>query len=746
LAERTTNYLLGYGERLTEQIVAARHGGKKAHPYSFSEARQRLAPRIKQVSTLLDTLPRAACPRDEAVAAVTLHPTYLAKSYFPSDLLGAVGLTVVGSKPRSVRPEKLASKKDPKKKRELSPTTELFVAAERRRFREWAADLPRWDESHLGATDLFKIEDFRFPSVEERIKRIQSEEPTPLLEIVLHVPPGQDWVLEGFERYLRSLDIRLDLRKRIYVEGLCFLPLRVRRELIRDVANFSFLRVAREMPRLRQFPSLTNLARAEARSQVALPGQPPLDPTVRVAVFDGGIPANYPLDKWVASHITDNLGDPADEFERHGLAVTSALLFGSLDHERPPQPPFAFVDHYRVLDRKSLENPQEDYFDVLERITAVLESRRYQYVNLSIGPDLPIEDDDVHVWTAKLDQLFSDGETLATSAVGNTGDADRVSGNARIQAPSDGVNLLGVGAADSPNGDWERSPYSSIGPGRSPGVVKPDVMAFGGSTQNPFRVLGRDRAGAVVGTSGTSFSSPNALRLALGVRAHLGPALGPLALRALLIHHSDRGYHDKQEVGWGRIPDNIEDLIVCESGTVHVVYQGLLEPAKYLRAQIPMRQGPLHGKIELRATFCYATETDPKDPINYTRSGLEIIFRPHSLQRSRTSQLHADSKSFFQASERGLLESELRADAFKWETTLKKAKVFRPSSLNGPVFDIHYNARLGGAPAPSAYQIRYALVLTVRAKAMPNIYDRIVTKYRTQLQPLRPVIAIPIRT
>lgn len=78
-----TNYLLGYGERLTEQILASKGGGEKTHPYTFSEARARLTPRVTEVSLSLDALPPAACPRDEAVAAITLHPTYLAKSYFP---------------------------------------------------------------------------------------------------------------------------------------------------------------------------------------------------------------------------------------------------------------------------------------------------------------------------------------------------------------------------------------------------------------------------------------------------------------------------------------------------------------------------------------------------------------------------------------------------------------------------------------------------------------------------------------
>ena len=42
-------------------------------------------------------------PREEAVAAITLHPTHLAKNYCPSELFNAVGLDVVGSEPKKGR-------------------------------------------------------------------------------------------------------------------------------------------------------------------------------------------------------------------------------------------------------------------------------------------------------------------------------------------------------------------------------------------------------------------------------------------------------------------------------------------------------------------------------------------------------------------------------------------------------------------------------------------------------------------
>jgi hypothetical protein len=164
------------------------------------------------------------------------------------------------------------------------------------------------------------------------------------------------------------------------------------------------------------------------------------------------------------------------------------------------------VDHFRVLDQQSEGDPFELY-DALARIRDVLQTRKYSFVNLSIGPALPIEDHEVHAWTAVLDSLLCDGETLTTVAVGNDGEKDHESGNARVQVPSDSVNFLAVGAANSRGKYWTRAAYSCIGPGRSPGLIKPEVLGFGGSEKEPFFVLDPTLTIATP-DAGTSYALP----------------------------------------------------------------------------------------------------------------------------------------------------------------------------------------------------------------------------------------------
>lgn len=746
---KVTNYLLGFGERLTERVDAVKRPLTKADPYQFTEARERLAPLISRAVQKIERLPREACPNDECVAALTLHPAYIAKSFFPVGLLGAIGLEPVGSKPRQIVPEKGGKKPTASQRKHgveaiPSATAELFVAGSRRAFRRWAAGVSQWTPMKDGASELVRIEDVRFVEPAEKIKPMRSDANRPLLEVVLH--RSDPHILEGFRSYMRTLHVDVDLDQRIEVRGLCFLPVRVPKNRLEDMAKFSFLRVAREMPKLRELrPS--SLARSAKKFAINIPYTEPLNKDIRVTVFDGGVPDGILPPGLVSRKKAPGIGPAVSESQVHGLGVTSALLFGPLEQGESPPQPYAAVEHYRVIDADTKHDPQGHYFDILNRIMGVLRQKPVDFVNLSLGPDLPMEDDEVHVWTAALDEHFAHGKSLVSVAVGNTGEDDWESGNARIQAPADGVNVLAVGACDSMIEQWQRAPYSSIGPGRSPGIVKPEVVVFGGCDSKEFHVLDASNPGYVRGMQGTSFSSPLALRAAIGVRAYLGSVMSSLALKALLIDHGDTGGLDQREVGWGRIPHDIENLVVCPDGKVTVLYQGELEAGRYLRAKIPVPSSGLQGMVKITATFCYATQTDPQDPLNYTRAGLEVAFRPHQGKFRKSDSgpsRNPTTKSFF-TSGGYQTEEALRRDAHKWEPCMKASVQVRASSLEDPVFDIHYNARRGGMNNLLARPIPYALIVTVENDS-PDLYNKIAQRYRTMLEPLRPVIQIPLRS
>ena len=736
-----SNFLLGYGEVLTQNVERPRSGAEKVPVYTPAQAEQRLRPQLKRTVADMDGLEAMACPGDHAVAVITLHPQFVAKSYFPGSLLAEVGLRAVGSRPARVRPERWSRQGAPVE----MPTSNLFVAGKRRAFRDWSDRVNRWSPDSKASKELCSLEIVRAKGVEDRVKTISDADPEPVLELVLHTSPESDFVLPGFEAFTKQLEIKTWLDRRLQIGGLCFVPARVPSTQIPRLAQFSYLRVIRSMPKLRAFRPV-RMAFAQPSWNVTLPSESAVNPAIQVTVFDGGLPSSSPLTKWITAVDPPGIGPSEPSFLTHGEQVSSALLFGPLFPGQQPPRPYAGARHHRVLDAGS--NTDEDplkLYEVLSRIRGVLRQERPEFINLALGPDLPVDDDDVHPWSAFFDNYLGEHDALAAIAVGNGGERDAESGYNRVQVPADCVNSLAVGASDSHQSPWRRASYSSTGRGRTPGgVVKPDVLAFGGCGDRPFWTASGTNAGSAVPTMGTSFAAPTALRLAVGVRAILGETLTPRALKALLIHCSHDPHSNVVEHGWGALPQTVEDLILCPSDTARVLYQGELLPSEYLRAPIPTPADGFRGMVHIRATFCYSSLVDPAHPANYTRSGLGITFRPHQ-GRVEAGAMHAKSAPFFQQHDY-CGEDELTRDAHKWETARSRTVSKRASSLSNPVFDIHYVTRQGGAPTTSGAKIRYALLVSIHSPGTADVYNKIVRRYATLLRPLRPVINIPIRS
>lgn len=736
------NFLLGKGERLTDSIVMPPSGGPKEPPYTFHEARGRLTGRLSVASKEIGTLPPQACPNDLAVVSLTLNPEYIAKSYFPSELLREVGLTVVGSRPRRITP----AQRSRGRKAEETVTTELFAVARRSTISEWSVNFGNWMPAERIQDELASIEDIAAPRPESKIKGAVSDGMA-VMEVVMHTQSQSAQhdgiVIGGLQEYLEYLGMAFEFGNQFAAGGLMFVELDAPADAISDIAQFSLVRAVREMPRLRMLRP-TIRASAVHPQPVTLPAEGAVDPNLKVAIFDGGVPDTHPVTSWVTPIDAPGVGAPVGDYLKHGVGVSSAFLFGHLNPKDPLPAPFANVDHYRVLDDEPGLDPHELY-EVLSRIDSVLAKSSYQFVNISLGPQLPIEDDDVHAWTAVLDDRLSENDTLATIAVGNDGEGDATLGLNRVQVPADCVNALSIGACDTPSSGWARAPYSSVGPGRSPGLVKPDLVEFGGSTERPFLVLSEGDTPSFDPTGGTSFAAPSVLRMGAGVRAHFGDSLNMLAIRTLLIHQAETSDHSRLEIGWGRNARDISDIVLCDDDAVRIVYQGSINPAKYMRVQVPMPNKTIRGFVTIKATLCYKSHVDPHHPSNYTRAGLDVAFRPHDRKFKNARQAHPNTKSFFGDQVKGMTEEELRRDAAKWENCLHAVRRFRGSSLSKPCFDIHYNARTESGKSSSTKPLDYAMAITIQANHAVDLYDQIVREYATVLEPIRPTIEIPVR-
>lgn len=714
------NLLLGNGNVLTstEPLPKGRDGKKL--PYTLAEVREKINPELDAVIRKFSTLNELAKPRGESVFNLTLHPAFLGKSYFPEDILRVSGLRDVGSRQLIITPRKAARKCDENK---ALVTAQLFVSGSEASVDKFKNILNDNSAPKYLKEEFIEIESIDFFDVEDRQRNFQLvSNDFGKFEVVLHAGLEDDDIIKAFIIYASRFNIEVDYKSKIQIGGLTFLVAHATPSDMRSVLDFSLIRVVRPMPALRC--AQPNVVRKI--SDIITPDLPTENAILnseRIAIFDGGL-GTTDLNQWVTEYAYPDTQDTVGYLLQHGNEVTSTFLFGRVDEKSPRfNQPFMNVDHYRVLSPSSGGNGDWDLFDVLKKIQSVLDTGDYKFANLSIGPHLPIGDDEIHVWTAVLDQLCVKHGILLTVAVGNDGNEEGDA--ARIQPPSDMVNALSIGAADRSGDKWDRAPYSCIGPGRSPGFVKPDGIIFGGSDDELFYTY-NPLLGSVVGVQGTSYASPLALRTVAGVAALSGSPLNTIALKALLVHHAEKSKKcPREHIGWGRLSEDPNILIDCQDDTATIIYYGALAKGKYLRAPIPFPDVPFSESFELTATLCIQTPVDPEHSINYTRAGMQVTFRP------RLGLADTDTVDFFGKNSQYQTERECRSEGHKWETCLHRSKKFNADTvLSDPAFDIKYHARdssrnVSGKSAPD---MQYAMVISVKVAGL-DMYNIIRQRY-----------------
>lgn len=725
------NYLIGKAELLTDLTPPPKIKPPSNDLYTLNEVVSRLQPQFESVAKEVLQQSDSLCPKDYVVTKLTLHPSYIAKGHFPKKLFRSMGVRSIGSKAASVKPDKWTKKGEP----QLSPSTSIFVAGKREQLNKFSQSLVNITPESPGSEELARIWSVDFVDPESKIKKGRSND-TQFYEVGLQLIPdsSSDFIKKSFLNYASELNFTVNFDLSIEVANLWFVPLSGPKENLQLLAKHNFVRVLRPVPALRSFKPLTRSLPVSSKAK--LPSSPPIAHDLRVAILDAGLPDSHALAPWVSNY---KLGDlSADDCEggpEHGLAVTSAFLFGPLNSGVQAPRPFSYVDHHRVIDSLHTEEDQLELYRTLGHIEDILLSRQYEFINISLGPELSIDDDEVHPWTSLIDNYLADGETFICIAAGNNGEADEAYGLNRIQVPSDCVNAVTIGATDSTGIDWQKATYSAVGPGRAPGRVKPDLVAFGGSENQYFHVIDDSPSPRIIPEQGTSFSSPYFLRTAVGVRALLGYEISSLAIKALLINLAEQNNHPQSFVGWGKVNENVHTLIESPEGVAKILYQGELLPGKYLRVPLPMPPDGIKGKVKIKATCCFSTPVDPQDTSMYTKAGVEISWKPKKSGKP---------EGFFQQVKIAT-ESELRRDAAKWETVLHAEKTKIGNKLDSPAFELHYMAREGGCSVSSskAPAIRYAFVVTLEASKHKELFSDIIQAYSEILTEIRPRVSLP---
>ncbi len=748
MAEPTGNLLIGKGENLIENGDWSSSSRPKPLPYSIEHQRSLFGPTLdKLAQTALSQDPKLA-PRSEIAAKLIIHPEFLAKSYFPASLLNHSGLRLLGSRAVDVTPRKMVRGRPPKR----LPTAMLIVAGTAESFVRASALLADAEAPQTVQDCFTRLESIDPFLPQDRKHGLDFTEFDGNFEVVLHAAVHDPDINRAFFDLARGLNARFHDQRARTIGGLTFLPLQINvdmtREFVAVVESFTHLRAIRNMPVLAEDPITPDqeLTRSLAFAP-SLPQQGAVDESLKAVIFDGGFTSK--LLPWVNALDAADLSAANPNHLDHGQAVTSAFLFGSIGTaQQTIAPPYCNVDHVRVLPSASGDM---QVADVIDRIISTLQAARdgghpYSLANLSLGPRVPILDDDPHEWTVRLDDFLSFGDLFMTVAVGNDGNQGTDLG--RIQPPGDAVNAFAVGASDGHHNKAARAFYSCVGPGRSPGLVKPDAVAFGGTATNLMRIV--DPTSRVIRhRAGTSYAAPLALRLAAGVQATVHEPVDPIMLHALLVSRAQFNpyRHDQTEVGWGVLPAAVEDILYSPEDEVVVMYQGLIAKGTPLKAKIPLPSGlPLDLKPTIAATFAYRAPVDPAHPVSYTRAGLEIRFQPDGK-----ASIGFFSKTQFDT------EQTLRADALKWETCRHHQGRIPVSKLTDPCFVIRYQGRDEGAPDEKAVKgldgnllpaekqpsaLPFALIVRIKVPEVQDLSARVLNQFkvlskvtlRTQIQ------------
>ncbi|MCH3917277.1 MAG: hypothetical protein LKE40_07415 [Spirochaetia bacterium] len=311
------HFILGKGELLTSPIkIKHNYPNKKAYPYTFEESLAQLNSKFVTIANNVDKLPALACPADYAVETITLNPAFIARSYYPSALFEKLNVIPIGSRNISIVPRKWNRKIVPKK----TTTSQLFIAGKRKILRNIPHITEQLDPNSIEALDFSKIEDVGLHNpILDSVKEIKQENISMFFEIALQLIPFDSQariIMNSFWDFSHNLSIEC-LQDYSFKSGnLLFVPVRGTKLEIMQLSKFSFIRVIRLMPKIRDIPSSTTRVSLPA-IKVSLPSvKQPISDTIHVAIMDGGLPQDNPIKPWLYRYLKgdENAKDIIERF------------------------------------------------------------------------------------------------------------------------------------------------------------------------------------------------------------------------------------------------------------------------------------------------------------------------------------------------------------------------------------------------------------------------------------------------
>ena len=163
--EGKERFLFGRGEKLADHVPYKGGFDNSLPPYSLSEQVERLDSMLETLEKDFKEIPKDALADGNAVAALTLHPKYVARSGFPEYLLNAFSLRLVGSKPQKSKPD---AGRGSDKEEGVASTT-LYVAGELKSFSKFRKSLSGIEEGSKLSKEIVKVERLEVFRAEDRL-------------------------------------------------------------------------------------------------------------------------------------------------------------------------------------------------------------------------------------------------------------------------------------------------------------------------------------------------------------------------------------------------------------------------------------------------------------------------------------------------------------------------------------------------------------------------------------------------
>lgn len=195
------NFIIGYGETLTDVVTVKNGSGDKKHPYSIIYGRKRLASNLAKIITDIDSKSEDTCANNEVVVQFIQHPSYLAKTYYPRKMFKKFGMKDIGSKSLSISPEKWGISKPPAS----GLTSCIYVSGTKNQYKNMLENLKNGVIEDNILELIRTIERVELLDAKEKIKHLDIKPKVNRLEVVIHASSEDKEIISSFRKYVNKI-------------------------------------------------------------------------------------------------------------------------------------------------------------------------------------------------------------------------------------------------------------------------------------------------------------------------------------------------------------------------------------------------------------------------------------------------------------------------------------------------------------------------------------------------------------